>query len=80
MAIENNHEAIDKVTDELTEKIIEESNCKHVNEKGLTTIYKAIDDIPDITCTLCNEKLTISEYQERVEYVAKCYEEGKPYV
>ena len=56
------------------------ADCKHINEKGLTTIYKAIAGVPDITCTLCNEKLTVEEFQERVEHVAKCYEEGKPYV
>jgi len=56
------------------------TDCKHINEKGLATIYKTIDGIPDITCTLCNEKLTVGEFQERVEHVAKCYEEGKPYV
>lgn len=60
--------------------IITMDDCRHVNENGLTTNYKAIDGIPDITCILCNKKLTIEEFQERVEHVAKCYEEGKPYV
>ena len=55
--------------------------CKHVNEKGLTTIYRQTDNnIPDITCTTCNGKLTVEEFNERVEYVAKCFDEGKPYV
>ncbi len=60
---------------------MDEVKCNHVNEKGLTTIYKQTDNnIPDITCTKCKGKLTLEEFNKRVEYVSKCFDEGKPYV
>lgn len=55
--------------------------CSHVDEKGLTTEYKERKEgEPLITCTKCKGTLTRKEFRERVEYVAQCYKERKPYV
>ncbi len=58
------------------------SECEHVNKMGLTTNYHDFgrDKAPEITCVNCNKRLTVEEYEERLQYVAKCYDEGKPYV
>ncbi len=59
------------------DRVKEDPECNHVDKKGLTTIYKSSDDIK---CKLCKKQLTNAEFRERVEYVAKCYQEKKPYV
>lgn len=64
------------------DRIEEKPECKHVDEKGLTTLYKdlGVGNEPLIICNQCKAELSVKEFRERVEYVAKCYEEGKPYV
>lgn len=55
--------------------------CKHVDKEGLTTNYHDFGNgkEPLIKCDKCGKRLTAEEFLERVNYVAKCHNEGKPY-
>jgi len=58
------------------------TECEHVDKDGLTTTYKEGGNgrKPIATCDKCGKQLTAEEFLERVNYVAKCHNAGKPYV
>lgn len=58
------------------------TKCEHVDKDGLTTDYHDFGSgkKPLVKCNKCGKQLTAEQFLERVNYVAKCHNEGKPYV